>query len=114
MPQLKSDITKARFSSGNISERIPVAKGLQPDSLRYKKIILHRQIWKENSYPAAIIILSNTSCQYSLTAPQIAMATAKTAVHTVNILTLLYLSAANPKITPTMVKTAMKLGPARI
>ena len=42
------------------------------------------------------------------------MAIAKTTVQTVNIFTLLYLSAAKPKMTPTIVKTAMKLGPAKI
>lgn len=62
MPQLKTDITRARFSSGKISERIPVAKGLHPDS------------------PAAIIILRTTSCQYSFTDPLKIMEMPKTTV----------------------------------
>lgn len=49
--QLKIAITRARFFSGKISDRIPVANGLQPDS------------------PAAIIIRNTTSCQYCSTVP---------------------------------------------
>lgn len=69
---------------------------------------------KITTYPAAIIILNTTSCQNSLTVPQRMIAMPKTAVHTVNIRTRLYLSAAKPNITPITVKTAIKLGPARI
>lgn len=70
IPQLKTDITKALFSSGNMSDRIPVARGLHPDS------------------PAAIIILRSTSCQYSVTAPLNMMAIPKTTVHMAKSFTL--------------------------
>lgn len=65
-------------------------------------------------YPAAMIILRTTNCQYSDTVPLRIMAIENTTVHIDNILTRWNLSAAQPMKTPTMVKTAMKLGPAKI
>lgn len=94
IPQLKIAITKALFFSGNISDIMPVAKGLQPDS------------------PAAMIIRSTTKCQYFVTDPCKIIAMAKTIVQMDNIRTRLYLSAKTPITIPIMVKTKIKLGPA--
>lgn len=118
MPQLKMDITKALLSSGNRSESIPVAKGFTPDSLKQqqKKINILSALIRIIIiiYPAAITILRRVSCQYSLTAPLSMMATENTTVDMESILTRWNLSAKKPIGIPANVKTAMKLGPAKI
>ena len=116
-------MTKALFSSGNISDKIPVPIGLTLASLKTKKnynfLSLHLprnhfNFLNQFSNPAAKTILNMTKCQNSVTAPIKNMAMANIIVQMVNIRILFHLSATIPKKTPTTVKTAIKDGPAKI
>ena len=65
------------------------------------------------TYPAANSILHTTRCQYSVAKPILMVATEKTKTLAPSSFVLDIRSAKTPRTMPEIVKTAMKLGPAR-